>query len=181
MSWMHHPGNLSSNRTCLLHGVQVSHLQSSLSLAHLSSGELVGSTLSWCACQRLYGPSGYDRLPLCQCWHDGLQWFQDKWELIAAGMKPFPTGYIRQVSFPTHISFKKVVSESDTKNIKRFLLSLDGHITYFYRKKGSVSSLSRCQSSCRFIPHGVEQLSGPCMCFTAVASSVTTKNNTGGR
>lgn len=36
-----HDWNLSSDRTCLLHGVQVSHLQSSNSLAHLSSdGEL---------------------------------------------------------------------------------------------------------------------------------------------
>lgn len=37
-----------------------------------------GFMLVSCDCQRLYGISGCERLPLCQCWHGRLQCFQGK-------------------------------------------------------------------------------------------------------
>lgn len=139
----------------------------------------------WVNCQGPWRPSGCERLHLCPCWHNYLQCFQAKWEPMAVNKELVPAdrfSSIRQLSFPTHISpLKRLPLSQSLRRWKTLFLSLDGHVINFYRRKASVFSLSHCQSSCCFIPWGTEQLSGTCMCFPAVASTVTTKNNTRGR
>lgn len=156
--------NLSSSRTDLLHRVQVSHLQTNCSFAHLLSGGDLDSRLApnllGEPARGLWDVKDYPSVNASMTVCNTSKLSENLW-LLVRNLSLWISSLAWDGFFfqPIYLLLKKISSGSITENTKRVFPSLNGHVTNSYGRKVSVFSLSHFQSSCCFNPCGTEQLS----------------------